>query len=83
MPGERTTSTILRLSTLGAGLAAGWLVHKVLDSVWQRTAGHPSPSPDDRDQPLAEVVLATALTGALVALLRALAQRGTARFLHT
>lgn len=79
MPGERTTSTILRLTTIGAGLAAGWLVHKLVDAVWERAVGHPTPAADDESTPLLEVAVATALTGTLVALARLLASRGTAR----
>ncbi len=78
MPDERTTSTAVRLAGVGAGLAAGWLVHKLIDAVWERTAGHPTPAADDQDRPLVEVAVATALTGALVALTRLLTTRGVA-----
>ncbi len=79
MPDERTPSTVVRLTTIGAGLAAGWLVHKVVDALWERAAGHPTPAGDDEDRPLAEVALAAALTGALIALARLVTSRGTAR----
>ena len=54
MPDERTPSTVVRLATVGAGLAAGWLVHKMVDAVWERAAGHPTPAADDEDRSLAE-----------------------------
>ncbi|OJV81047.1 MAG: hypothetical protein BGO37_16260 [Cellulomonas sp. 73-92] len=71
--------TVLRVAGIGAGLLGAWLVHKVLDAAWRSASGHPTPDPADRDAPLAEVIVATALTGALVALMRLLATRGTQR----
>jgi hypothetical protein len=68
--------TVMRVATLGAGLLGGWLVHKVLDAAWRSAVGHPAPGPDDEDSSLVEIVVATALTGALVALVRLLATRG-------
>jgi hypothetical protein len=73
------SSTVLRVAGIGAGLAGAWLVHKVVDAVWRGTVGHPPPAADDEESSLAEVVLATALTGALVALVRLLAARGARR----
>ncbi len=74
---------VLRVAGIGAGLLGAWLVHKVLDAAWRSAVGHPAPGPDDEDSPLAEVVVATALTGALVALMRLLATRGTQRAAST
>ena len=71
--------TVLRVAGIGAGLLGAWLVHKVVDAAWRAAVGHPAPGPDDVESPLAEVVAATALTGALVALTRLLAQRGARR----
>lgn len=79
MPDERTNETLVRLARVGAGLAAGWLVHKIVDAVWRRATGHTTPAADDDELPLVEVAVATALTGALVALTRLLTARGTAR----
>jgi len=73
------SSTVLRIAGVGAGLAGGWLVHKLVDAVWRGAVGHPAPGPDDDESSLTEIVVATALTGALVALVRLLAQRGTQR----
>lgn len=79
MPGDRTTEILVRLARVGAGLAAGWLVHKLIDAVWQRAVGHASPAADDDESPLLEVAVATGVTGALVALTRLLTARGTAK----
>ncbi len=73
------SSTVLRIAGVGAGLAGGWLVHKLVDAAWRGAVGHPAPGPDDEDASLTEIVVATALTGALVALVRLLAPRGTHR----
>ncbi|HEY0119667.1 MAG TPA: DUF4235 domain-containing protein [Cellulomonas sp.] len=76
---EQRNKTLVRLAGVGAGLAAAWLAHRVVDALWRRTMGHATPSADDEDAPLAELAVATALSGALVALTRLLATRGTAR----
>ena len=68
---------VLRVAGIGAGLLGGWLVHKVVDAAWRSAVGHPAPGPDDEDSPLVEIIVATALTGALVALVRLLTTRGT------
>jgi hypothetical protein len=78
MPDERTTATIQKVAAVGAGLVAGWLVHRLVDVAWRRAVGHPTPTADDEDTPFAELVLATAITGALVALIRLVTTRGTA-----
>lgn len=70
---------VLRVAGIGAGLLGGWLVHKVVDAAWRSAVGHPAPGPDDEDSPLVEIIVATALTGALVALVRLLTTRGTQR----
>lgn len=79
MPDQRTTSTLQRLAGLAAGLAAGWLAQRLVDAVWRRAVGHPAPAADDDDRPLGELALAVTVSGALVALTRLLARRGTAR----
>lgn len=64
-----------------ATLLAAWVAQKVLASVWQRATGHEPPKPEHPGEArLGEVVLAAGFTGAVVALSRVLAQRGTARY---
>jgi hypothetical protein len=79
MSSPRTSSTLLRVAGIGAGLAAGWLVQHLVDAVWRRAVGHPAPTVDDDDTPFGELVLAVTVTGALAALVRLLTTRGTAR----
>ena len=79
MPEERTTTIIQRLAGVGAGVVGGWLVHRLVDVAWRRALGHPTPTVDDDECPLVEIVLAAAISGALVALIRLLTTRGTAR----
>ena len=62
-----------------ATLAAAWLAQKVITSVWKARTGHKPPTAEDEgDSNLSEVVIAAALTGALVAISRVLATRGAA-----
>jgi len=76
---QRTSQTTLRLGGLAASLIGAWLVHKIVDAVWERAVGHSAPDSTNESSSLGEMVVATALTGALVAVVRWLTQRGTAR----
>jgi F0F1-type ATP synthase membrane subunit c/vacuolar-type H+-ATPase subunit K len=76
---DQRNSMLVRVAGIGAGLAAAWLVQKLLDAVWKRTSGHTTPGANDQDAPLAEVAVAVGLTAALAAVGRVLATRGTAR----
>ncbi len=78
---DQRSSPLVKIAGIGAGLAAAWLVQRLLDAAWKRTSGHATPGADDEDAPLAEVAVAVALTGALAAVGRLLATRGAARFL--
>jgi hypothetical protein len=79
MADQRTSQTTLRLGALAASLIGAWLVHKIVDAVWQKAVGHSAPDSADESSSLGEMVVATALTGALVAVVRWLTQRATAR----
>ena len=81
MDEKQTQSVVAKLIGAGTALAAAFVVQKVLAQAWQAKTGHQPPRADDQgDAGLAEVVAAAALTGALVAMARVLATRGTARF---
>jgi len=81
MADKSSQSTLSKIAGAGAALAAAWLVQKVIDRVWVATSGHKAPeaSSSDDDINFREVALAAVVTGALVALSRVLATRGTAR----
>ena len=81
MPEKQSPSMLARVVGAGAAIAAAWVAQKLLDRAWVAAAGHEPPAPESQedDISLREVLLAAAITGAVVALARALASRGTAR----
>jgi hypothetical protein len=78
---KQSQSIVAKLVGAGVALAAAVVVQKVLAQAWKVKTGHEPPAADDQgDAGLSEIVAAAALTGALVAISRVLATRGTARF---
>lgn len=74
-------STIARLVGVGAALGAAWVAQQAINQAWKAASGHKPPKPEDEgDARFGEVIAAAALTGALVAVARVLATRGTAKF---
>ncbi len=81
MADEQTQSTLAKVTGLIVAGAVAWAAQKAVGAAWKAAAGHQPPKPeDDSDSRLGEVVAAAAITGAVVALSRVLATRGTARF---
>ena len=76
---EQPTDTIVtRLIGTGVALAAAFVVQRVIDTAWQKKTGHKPPKVGARgDAGVAEVVTAAVVSGALIALARALATLGT------
>ncbi|OJV58914.1 MAG: hypothetical protein BGO38_16410 [Cellulomonas sp. 73-145] len=81
MPEKQSQSMLAKLVGAGVAVGAAWLAQKLLDRAWVAAAGHEPPAPESQDDDISlrEVLLAAAITGAVVALARALASRGTAR----
>ncbi|MCL2464161.1 MAG: DUF4235 domain-containing protein [Micrococcales bacterium] len=79
MSDKHQSSIANRLVGMGAGIAAAWLARKAVNVLWRRTAGHPAPQADDKEASFAEIVLATGVTAAFVAVGRLIAARLTAR----
>ncbi|WP_456845759.1 DUF4235 domain-containing protein [Cellulomonas sp. P5_C6] len=78
---KQKQSIVAKLIGTLAAVAAAFAVQQVLNLAWKAKTGHKPPKADDEgDAGLAELVAATALTGALVAVARVLATRGTAKF---
>lgn len=78
---ETTESTLAKITGVVVAGAVAWAAQKALGAVWQKAVGHKPPQPEDPgDSRLGEVVAAAAITGAVVALARVLATRGTAKF---
>jgi hypothetical protein len=78
---ESSRSTLTRIAGGIVAIAAAFAMQKAVTSVWKAASGHRPPKPEDGDDAgLAEIAAAAAITGALVALARALAARGAERF---
>jgi hypothetical protein len=78
---KQTQSIVAKVIGTGAALAAAFVVNQVLNQAWKAKTGHKPPKADDPgDAGLSEIVVAAALTGALVSMARVLATRGTAKF---
>jgi hypothetical protein len=72
---------IAKLVGTAAALAAAFVAQQVINQAWKAKTGHKPPKPDDEDDSgLAELVAATAVTGAFIAVARVLATRGAANF---
>ncbi len=81
MADEQTQSTVAKLTGLAVAAVMAWVAQKAVSTAWKATAGHKPPKPEDEDDArLGEVIAAAAITGAVVALSRVLATRGTAKF---
>ena len=80
MDDKQTQSIVAKLIGAGVALGAAVIVQKIITQAWKVKTGHEPPAADDQgDAGLAEIVAAAALTGALVAISRVPATRGTAR----
>ena len=82
MPEKQSPSMLAKLVGAGVAVGAAWAAQKLLDRAWVAASGPQPPAPESQDEDISlrEVLLAAAITGAVVALARALASRGTARF---
>ena len=82
MVDESTQSTVSKVVGILVAAGAAWVAQKTVSTVWRATTGHVPPKAEDQgDAGLSEVAVAAAITGAIAALTRVLATRGTARFL--
>lgn len=80
MSDKPSTPTVATIVGLVAAAAAAWLAQQLVSSAWKATRGHEPPRADDASGPLGEVVLAAAVTGALVGVARVVASRGATRY---
>jgi hypothetical protein len=79
---QSTQSTVAKVVGLLVAGGTAWAARKAVSTAWRAATGHEPPAADDDgDAGLSEVIVAAAITGALAALARVLATRGTARFL--
>ncbi|MBO3089685.1 DUF4235 domain-containing protein [Cellulomonas dongxiuzhuiae] len=78
---EKKQSMSAKIVGAVVALAATWVVHRVIDSVWEKTRGHKPPAADSSEDDInfGEVAAAAAVTGAAIGLSRVLATRGAAK----
>ncbi len=82
MVDESTQSAISKAVGLLVAAGAAWAAQKLVSTAWRAATGHVPPKAEDQgDAGLSEVAIAAAITGAIAALTRVLATRGTARFM--
>lgn len=75
-------TTIAKVVGIGVALGAAWAAQQLINGLWRAALGHKPPKAEDEDDVrFAEVAAAAAITGAVVALARVLATRGTAKLL--
>ncbi|MCL2850261.1 MAG: DUF4235 domain-containing protein [Micrococcales bacterium] len=72
---------VVKLAGALAAVAASALAQKLISATWRAARGHTPPTEEDAEAGvgLAEVLVAAALTGAVVAVVRVLASRGAVR----
>lgn len=78
---EQTDSKVAKIVGVLAAAAATWAAGKLIESAWTRATGHTPPKPEDPDGPFGEILAAAVASGALIALVRVVATRGTRRLL--
>lgn len=78
MPDTVKQSTAAKVIGTVAAIAAATLAQRIVSAGWQAARGHKPPVAEDPEAGIAftEVVVAAALTGALVAVARVIAGRG-------
>ena len=81
---DTNTNMIAKATGAIAAIGAAWVAQKILASAWKAATGHTPPKPEDEgDVRFAEIAAAAAISGAIVALFRVLATRGTAKYLSS
>jgi hypothetical protein len=80
MASSKTAKLAYRPVGLVASLAAGTVASAIFKQIWKRVA-HEDEAPDalQSEYPIAQVLLAAAIQGAIFALVKALIDRGGAR----
>ncbi|MCG2802911.1 MAG: DUF4235 domain-containing protein [Cellulomonas sp.] len=81
MPDPAKQSTVAKVVGTVTAIAAATLAQRILSAGWQATQGHKPPVAEDPEAGITftEVLVAAALTGAVVAMARVLAGRGATR----
>jgi hypothetical protein len=62
--------------SIGTGLLAGLIAQKVFERLWTLVDNEDPPEPDDREVPVAKLLVALAVEGAVFRLVKGLTDRG-------
>lgn len=81
MASTSTQSTVSKLIGTAIALVGAIAAKKAVSFLWKAASGHQPPDGDDTSASLREAAAAAVVTGALIALVRVLAARGTMRAL--
>ncbi|WP_277210808.1 DUF4235 domain-containing protein [Isoptericola croceus] len=70
----------VKIGTLAATVAAGWVAQKLIKVVWEKATGHDAPIDLDTDDiPLVQAITFAAVTGGVAVLARRLARQGVTK----
>lgn len=73
-------SLAVKVGTLAATFAAGWVAQKVIKMIWEKATGNDAPIDVDADDiPIVQAVTFAAVTGGVAVLARRLARQGVAK----
>ena len=73
---------VAKIVGIGVALGAAWVAQQVVAGAWKLALGRKPPKAEDEgDARFGEIAVAATITGALVALARVIATRGTAKLL--
>ena len=74
---ELDEDAMLRMATMVAGLAAGWLTNHLVAMIWKAMTGHTAPRDlDDENLKLAQAVGFAAVSGGVAVLVNRLLRKG-------
>lgn len=80
---EEKPTLAAKVIGIAAAIAAAWLAQQLINMVWTRLLGHKPPKPEDEGEArFWEIAAAATITGGAIALARALATRGAARYVR-
>ncbi|NOW01409.1 DUF4235 domain-containing protein [Isoptericola chiayiensis] len=73
-------SLAVKVATMGATLAAGWVAQKLIKTIWEKATGSDAPIDLDADDiPVVQAITFAAVTGGVAVLARRLARQGVAK----
>lgn len=77
---QSETSLAVKIGTVAATFAAGWLAQKLIKVAWEKATGHDAPIDLDADDiPIVQAVTFAAVTGGVAVLARRLARQGVTK----